>query len=103
MYWEILDLNWGGFDIRGRYNRGKDYVCANVDVCGYGYGSSREHQTWFLWDLLQRGNVVCRAPVAKYVVFSGSWYSRVFVFVWLVLLVLIKIHEYACIHTCIHA
>ena len=23
---------------------GKHYVCANVDVCGYGYGSSREHQ-----------------------------------------------------------
>ena len=42
---EILDLNWGGFDIRGRFNnRGKDYVCANVYVCGYGYGSSREHQ-----------------------------------------------------------
>ena len=45
MYWEILDLNWGGFDIRGRCNnRGKDYVCANVYVCGYGYGASREHQ-----------------------------------------------------------
>ena len=43
-YWGNSGFQVGGFDIRGRYNRGKEYVCANVDVYGNGYGSSREHQ-----------------------------------------------------------
>ena len=45
MYWGNSGFELGGFDIWGRFNtRGKYYVCANVYVCGYGYGSSREHQ-----------------------------------------------------------
>ena len=36
MYWGNSGFELGGFDIRGRYNWGKDYVCANVDVCNMG-------------------------------------------------------------------